>query len=115
MKRTKHKPHAVASQIGISGETEWTALSTYPSHGARYFRLQWGQGAKNLGYLHIPGGNVGAPCAQSRAREVARWIQQNRSRKDIIKLIKGWQAERKTAQKRVAEAIAQKKQLEIGL
>lgn len=104
-----------ASQLALSGRSDWMTIGQYPSHGRRYFRFQWGVGAKNLGYLHIPGGNVGAQCAQARAGEVARWIRQNRSRKDICRLIKGWTAERKAAQKKVSEAIAQKKQLELGL
>lgn len=99
MKRSKHEPRAIATQKGISNHSDWMTLSTYPSHGNRYYRLQWGQGPKSLGQMHIPGGNVGNASAKARAREVARWILQNRSRKDICNLIRGWAADSNRARR----------------
>jgi hypothetical protein len=115
MKRSKHEPRAIATQKGIANHSDWMTLSTYPSHGRHYYRLQWGQGPNSLGQMHIPGGSVGNNQAKARAREVARWILQNRSRKDICNLIRGWAAESNRARRSRISAMSESRGHQLGL
>ena len=62
----------------------------YPSHGKRYWRFQWGEGARVLGQKHIPGGDCANPTAKARADEVSRWVRQGYGRDQILKGIKAW-------------------------
>ncbi|MEO0487950.1 MAG: hypothetical protein AAFZ49_00150 [Cyanobacteria bacterium J06659_2] len=78
------------SQQTITGASEWMGVFPYPSHGKRYWRFQWGEGARVLGQKHIPGGACDNPTAKARANEVARWVRLGYGRAQILQGIKAW-------------------------
>ncbi|WP_323366253.1 hypothetical protein [Leptothoe sp. PORK10 BA2] len=82
--------NAVRSQASLAGNSEWFGLYEYPSHGRRYYRLQWGVGRKTLGQLHVRGGAVGSKLADVRAAELGRWVIQGRTLAQCRKLVSSW-------------------------
>ncbi|NEQ29660.1 MAG: hypothetical protein F6K04_01465 [Leptolyngbya sp. SIO4C5] len=84
-----------ASQLSLVGGSVWVGVYPYPSKGRRYWRLQWGEGHRNLGQMHVPGGAVGSAKADARAGELARWIRLGRSLSELQGLIKSWRRSRK--------------------
>jgi hypothetical protein len=83
--------NVVRSQASLAGNAEWFGLYKYPSHGKHYYRLQWGEGRKVLGQLHVRGGAVGTALADARAAELGRWIRQGRKLSQCRKLVNSWE------------------------
>lgn len=86
----KRLSHVVRSQSSLAGNSEWFGLFVYPSHGRRYYRLQWGEGAKVLGQLHVRGGQVGNELVEERADKLTRWIKEGRDLAECKTLVLSW-------------------------
>jgi hypothetical protein len=68
----------------------WVGVFEYPSHGRRYYRLQWGHGEKILGYIHIKGGCSQSIVAQTRAAELEACINAGVGLYDLIAIAKNY-------------------------
>ena len=89
------KRMVVVSQQCLDGRSEWIGVWPYPSHGKRYWRLQWGKGRRSLGQMHIPGGACGSARADARAMELSRHIRRGRSLGEVQALVQRWRTRKR--------------------
>lgn len=80
----------MVSQRDSDGNAFWMALYSYPSHGYRYWRLQWGRGSSIEGYRHIPGGAAGNPIVSRRLDELRLEMARGRSLIHLQSIIQSW-------------------------
>ncbi|NJK27293.1 MAG: hypothetical protein HC925_00065 [Coleofasciculaceae cyanobacterium SM2_3_26] len=56
----------------------------------RYYRFSYRDGNNKLRHIHIPGGHVGAPIAESRRQELERAIAAGETQQQILDRIREW-------------------------
>lgn len=74
---------------GISGRPEtWHTVTTYFSHGIRYYRYQWGCGSGVEQFIHIRGGDIKNPVAIAAAAKAREMIERGRSPQEIVSYLR---------------------------
>ena len=85
-------PEKMVSKQLVSVSKQLVSQGVYEisAKGIRYFRYVVNEGNKVTMSIHVKGGSISNPIAQSRAEKIRRWIGHGLNPSQIIPMIRQW-------------------------